>query len=161
MREIGVPAAGAGASPASAHRSGLRYRWLTPLDDGTACDVPGELPPMPGWLLELAAPSAQAGSEPGTVRLHGDDVSAYAWAAVEREAGAVALAPAGQRNHRLNRAAFKLGQLVGAGLLDEAAATAALVAAGLAAGPGERKIRSTVRRGLRAGMRQPRRVLPA
>lgn len=57
-----------------------------------------------------------------------------------------------------NRAAFRLGQLVGSGLLDEATAAAALVAAGLAAGPGERKIRSTVRWGLQPGIRQPRPV---
>ena len=91
--------------------------------------------------------------------LRTDDVSAYAAAAVEREAHGVAVAPAGQRNHQLNRAAFKLGQLVGAGVVDELIATNALVDAGLAAGPGERKIRSTVRRGLRAGMLQPRRLV--
>jgi Bifunctional DNA primase/polymerase, N-terminal len=145
-------------APPSRHRSGCRYRWVGPRDDVAACDVTGELPPMPGWLIELATPSAPASSESRQIRLCTDDVPAYAAAAVEREAIEVALAPAGQRNHRLNRAAFKLGQLVGAGLLDLAAATDTLVAAGLAAGPGERKIRSTVRRGLRAGMHHPRRV---
>ncbi len=97
--------------------------------------------------------------DPPCIYLNTNDASAYATAAIDREAREVASAPAGQRNHRLNRAAFKLGQLVGAGLLDEATASAALVAAGLVAGPGERKIRSTVQRGLRAGMRQPRRIV--
>jgi Bifunctional DNA primase/polymerase, N-terminal len=44
-------------------------------------------------------------------------------------------------------------------LLEETAAADALVAAGREAGPGERKIRSTVSRGLEAGKRQPRQVL--
>jgi hypothetical protein len=92
------------------------------------------------------------------VRVGTNGASAYAAAAIERETLDVALAPAGQRNERLNRAAFKLGQLVGAGLVDEATVTEALVAAGLSAGPGEGKIRSTVRRGLRAGMSEPRSV---
>ena len=86
---------------------------------------------------------------------------AYGATALEREARDVARAAAGQRNHRLNRAAFRIGQLVGAGLVGETAALDALVAAGLRAGPGERKIRSTVQRALHAGMRHPRPVEPA
>jgi len=138
-------------APPSLHARRRRYRWV-----GLG-DAAGELPALPGWLLELAVPPV--GPEPPQVRLRTNDAGAYASAALEREARAVAQAPTGQRNHRLNRAAFKLGQLVGAGLLGEATAAAALVAAGLAAGPGEQKIRSTVRRGLQAGIREPRRVV--
>ena len=139
-------------APPSLHGSGRRYRWIRPQR------AAGDLPPLPGWLLDLAAPPAPAGSGPRLILLRTDDASAYASAALEGETREVAQAPPGQRNHRLNRAAFRLGQLVGAGLLDEATAAAALVAAGLAAGPGERKIRSAVHRGLQAGIRQPRSV---
>jgi hypothetical protein len=143
-------------APPSLHRSGRRYRWV---EDELVAAARAALPVMPGWLLELATASYPTDCAPPSVTLRTEDAFAYAAAAVEREAGDVASAPRGQRNHRLNRAAFKLGQLVGAGLLEESAAAEALVAAGLAAGPGERKIRSTVRRGLLAGRRHPRRVV--
>jgi Bifunctional DNA primase/polymerase, N-terminal len=139
-------------APPSMHQTNRRYRWARP-------DDVAELPPMPGWLVELAASPASDHPEALPVRLRTDDAPAYAAAAVEREARIVAAAPPGQRNHQLNRSAFKLGQLVGAGLLDEETITAALVDAGLAAGPGERKIRSTISSGVRAGMQAPRRVV--
>ena len=139
-------------APPSMHQSNYRYRWARP-------DIVAELPTMPGWLVELAASPVtdRLGAQP--VRLRTDDAPAYAAAAVEREARIVAAAPPGQRNHQLNRSAFKLGQLVGAGLIDEATVTAALLDAGLAAGPDERKIRSTIRSGVRAGMQLPRRIV--
>jgi hypothetical protein len=143
-------------APPSRHWSGQAYQWIA-LPDDAAPPSGRELPPLPGWLLERAVRTATGGS-PSEVRLRTGDAHAYAAAAVEREAHTVAHAPHGQRNHRLNRAAFRLGQLVGAGLLDEASATAALVEAGLTAGPGERKIRATVERGLTAGKRRPRHV---
>jgi Bifunctional DNA primase/polymerase, N-terminal len=139
-------------APPSLHGSGRCYRWAN-------LQNAGDVPPLPGWLLDLAAPPPPAGSISGQVLLRSDDVDAYAAAALECEAREVAQAPPGRRNHRLNRAAFRVGQLVGAGLLEETAAAAALVAAGLEAGPGERKIRSTVSRGLEAGKRQPRQIV--
>jgi Bifunctional DNA primase/polymerase, N-terminal len=143
-------------APPSRHGTCRIYRWVVP-PHGSA--NAGGLPPIPRWLLHLAAaPAAPAGSRPAHVWLRTGRSAAYATAAVEREAHEIAHAPVGQRNHRLNRAAFRLGQLVGAGMVEESIAAAALVKAGLAAGPGERKIRSTVRRGLQAGIRQPRRI---
>jgi hypothetical protein len=139
-------------APPSLHSRRRRYRWIGLQDVG-------DLPPMPGWLVELACPPAPIGSQPAPVWLRRADAPAYAAAVVEREASEVAHALPGQRNHQLNRAAFKLGQLVGAGLLEERTAATALVAAGLAAGPGERKIRATVDRGLQAGKRRPRSVV--
>ena len=140
-------------APPSRHRSGRAYRWIV-LPDHVA-----ELPPIPAWLLQRAVPAKPTVTR-SDVSLRTADAHAYAAAAVASEARKIAQAPRGQRNHRLNLAAFRLGQLVGAGLLEEATATAALVDAGMAAGPGERKIRSTVRRGLQVGRRHPRRLLP-
>jgi Bifunctional DNA primase/polymerase, N-terminal len=143
-------------APPSRHWSGRLYRWTALPDEPAPPD--GQLPALPGWLLELAMPSSPTNGSPAEVTLRTGDANAYAAAAVEREVHEVAHAPHGQRNHRLNRAAFRLGQLVGAGLLDQTTVTAALVDAGLAAGPGERKIRSTIERGITAGKRHPRHV---
>ncbi len=147
-------------APPSRHWRGRAYRWIILPDDGPAPPGgAGQLPPVPRWMLELSVPASAPGSQPSRVWLRTSHAHAYAAAAVEREAHEVAHAPAGQRNYRLNRAAFRLGQLVGAGLLDEAVAALALVEAGLAAGPGERKIRATVHRAIQAGKRHPRQVL--
>ena len=136
-------------APPSLHHSRRRYRWL---------GEPAELPALPRWLLAIAAAPVHERS-PLPLWLLPEDAHAYATAALRAEAREVTLAPPGQRNDRLNRAAFKLGQLVGAELIPELAVSEALLAAGLAAGPGERKIRATIRSGLRAGMLQPRQVL--
>ena len=144
-------------APPSRHRSGQSYRWIG-LPDAAPHSTDGDIPPLPEWLLELAVSGTSRGSQASQVRLRTGDKHAYAATVVEHEAHEVAKAPAGQRNHQLNRAAFRLGQLIGAELLDEETAAAALIAAGLAAGPGEHKIRSTVQRGIAAGKRHPRRV---
>jgi hypothetical protein len=145
-------------APPSRHASGRLYRWVGEEEAfAAAIGDADHLSPMPAWLVELvtARPAAESRRQ---VLLHSDQAAAYVTAAVASEAREVAQAPPGQRNHRLNCAAFRLGQLVGAGLLEEGIAAAALVDAGLAAGPGEWKIRSTVRRGLQAGMHHPRQI---
>jgi Bifunctional DNA primase/polymerase, N-terminal len=152
---IGLDVRGDGGyvvAPPSRHRSRRSYQWIR------QCEGVERPPVLPAWLLELSAPSAERRwRQP--LRLLSGDAGVYAAAAIEREGRDVAQAPAGRRNDQLVRSAFKLGQLVGAGLADESTVTEALVRAGLAAGPGERKIRSTIGRGLRAGMRRPREVL--
>ncbi len=64
------------------------------------------------------------------------------------------------RNNVLNTAAYKLGQLVGAGLLDEARVMAALSRAAQVVGLPEREIGPTIRSGLSAGKAHPRVVTP-
>ena len=135
-------------APPSLHVSGQRYTWTR--------GGPGPiLPPLPAWMLELlTAPPAPAA--PRALQLRGQALTPYVLAAVEGESREVALAPAGQRNQRLNGAAYRLGQLVGAGLVPEAAVTEILLAAAQTAGLGDRESQATVRSGLRAGARHPR-----
>ncbi len=82
--------------------------------------------------------------------------SAYVRAALEREVVAVALAPDGQRNDALNRAAFNLGQLVATGDLERATVAGRLADAARAARLDEAEIGPTIESGLRAGMDAPR-----
>src|SRR5690606_18359163 len=81
-------------------------------------------------------------------------------------AGAIAelaaLRPGMGRNNALNRKAFHLGGLVGAGLLDQAHVRAELYRAAEAHGHvakhGARQTWATIDSGLRAGMAKPRRT---
>jgi hypothetical protein len=135
--------------PPSRHRCGGRYRWVRPLSL--------ELPEVPATLQRLLAPpQAQRTTHPPagpTSRQAGG----YAAAALDRERAQVAAAQPGRRNATLNRAAFNLGQLVAAGLLEADRVRAVLLAAALEAGNPERKARATIASGLRGGAAKPRR----
>ena len=82
--------------------------------------------------------------------------SRWAAAAMRAELLAVASAPAGTRNHTLNRAAFKIARISAAGGLDVEDIRAALTAAALMAGLSEREATRTIAAGLGAGMLHPR-----
>jgi hypothetical protein len=76
---------------------------------------------------------------------------AYAAAALKDEAASVGTTPEGERNDRLNRAAFNLGQLVPHGFLDLEIVVTALHAAALAAGLEERETARTIMSGTSKG----------
>jgi hypothetical protein len=120
-----------------------------------------EIAPCPQVLIELVtrmadapvprrhtarAPRPRPGGTPGR----------YARVALERETGRVRTAGPGTRNSTLNRAAFRLGQLVATGALDRAAVELGLTGAALAAGLEEREVERTIRSGLEAGLAHPR-----
>ncbi len=126
--------------------------------------VTADLPVMPllPWLAALLAsppPAAAAGPV-------GCDVAGYALAALRGETERV-LKARRDRNETLNRAAFALGQLTGAGLLPEHLVVGALTTAAEAAGLhtdhncGPRGIAATIQSGLRSGARHPRTPRPA
>ncbi len=116
---------------------------------------------LPGWLLQAlcehrpVAISARPARPVATV-------TGYAAAAVAREAERVRTARPGQHNRTLSNAAYNLGQLVGAGLLDTATASHALTDAAHALMTGDcdctpREIARVIRAGLAAGQARPRR----
>jgi len=82
--------------------------------------------------------------------------TAYAQSALEREVGRVAVAVDGSRNVQLNRAAFALGQLVGAGVLEQDTVEGALMVAAERADLPDDEAWRTIQSGLTAGMREPR-----
>jgi hypothetical protein len=134
--------------------------------DGASYTVEQDLEPAeaPEALYALLAPSAEA-PRPTSDKLISaarsaaapvSSVASYIDAACEGELMAVRNAPAGQRNDTLNRAAFALGQFVGAGALSEEMIAADLSAVADACGLPQREARATIASGLRAGKAEPR-----
>jgi hypothetical protein len=81
---------------------------------------------------------------------------AYGWEVLCAECRRVADTPAGNRNNVLASASFKVGQRVGADLLDHDTAYGNLLGAALACGLSERESRPVIRSGLRAGECKPK-----
>jgi len=117
---------------------------------------------LPQWITQMLATPPAVSVPPTTPALSTDRLDSYVRAAVDGEAATVAAAATGNRNHTLFKAAAKLGQLVGAGVLDDTTATQALLHAaqhhigvdGFTATEAHRTIAS----GLTTGRRQPRQL---
>ena len=113
----------------------------------------GTIADLPDWLLErLAEREHPRALAPSSVRAP----TAWANAALNGEIDRVRSATEGTRNETLNRVAYRLGQIVGAGALDEGVVESALVGEAIAIGLGEREAVRTVRSGLTAGESAPR-----
>jgi hypothetical protein len=133
-------------APPSRHPAGGTYGWMGPTPLVHAA---------PAWLIAAlrAAPRVEHIPSVATVEVR---ASAWAHAALQRELDLVRHAPLGSRNSTLNRASFCLGQIVAGGALDAGEVSAALMAAGIDIGLGERETRRTVASGMDAGSRSPR-----
>lgn len=92
------------------------------------------------------------------------DQNKYVQAAIDQECGRIAMAGPGQRNEQLNKSAFALGQFSGAGLVARAKLEEILTVAAYRCGLnndtgcGELGIASTIKSGLDAGEKDPRKV---
>ena len=134
-------------APPSRHASGRSY----------VLEAGGQLiPELPAWLIELLRPPPLPERNP--VRPNGQLAHPDRWtrAAVEGELHRLRAATAGTRNDTLNRIAFRLGQIVRMGRLDEATAERLLLDGALEIGLGEREALATVHSGLEAGERRAR-----
>lgn len=129
--------------------------------DGRAYVVVADLPiaPLPGWIAGLLDKPRWSGQARPVGPLPAVR-DRYVSRAVQGEVQRVMDAKPGERNDSLNRSAFALGTIVGAGVLDEADAVTALRAAadavGLVSDDGDRQVDATIRSGLTAGIRKPR-----
>ncbi len=153
-------------APPSIHPNGQPYTWAPGL-------APGEvgIAAAPEWLIEMAcqrkAPARAVAlpamdgprPEPQPLKLIVPGTErAYAESALVGEAEALLETPEGSRNHRLNKAAFRLGQLVAAGWLDATEVAETLAAVAVAIGLESDEIERTLASGLGAGMATPRAV---
>lgn len=157
--------------PPSARPDGAAYQWLPP----HGAPIAEASPALLDCILRRGAWAAEAGIAPAPARssparstrstrstAEGGDraVEKYVANAFDAEIKAVAGEGQGNRNHRLNLAAVKLGEFVAAGALDQAAVEHALEQAaadcGLVKDDGIASVRKTIASGMRKGLRQPR-----
>jgi hypothetical protein len=130
-------------APPSVHPDGGTYIW-----ESTA-----EPAPLPAWIASRLAKPEPTRTAPPTIP---DSSTPYGQRALEAEIHAVATAPEGTRNHRLNQAAFALGQLVAGGEVDDHDARMSLAAAARACGLPDREATTTIASGLNSGLVEPR-----
>ena len=109
-------------------------------------------------------PNTPASSR-GRAARSSDGGGRYAEAALAKELDSVRTAPKGQRNQRLNTAAFNLGQLVGGGQLDESRVVSDLTGAAQLCGyvkeEGAQHTEAVIFSGLNAGKQKPRTPHPS
>lgn len=119
-------------------------------------------PDLPAWLVQALTqrPAHTLSAARHSACTH---PTSYVAAALQGEADRVRHAPPGQHNTILSRAAYALGQLAGAGLLDSDVARAELTsAAGFLVGADcdctPTEVARVIEAGLAAGTRNPRRT---
>lgn len=132
------------------------YSWKNP---------PGlvDLAECPEWLVKKCIEDSKRSkvkslSKRAAAASTRDDQSSrnYAEAALRGEINDLLLTPEGQRNDALNRVAFKLGQLVGGGHIDQGQVVTELSTAAEQIGLDDNEIEPTINSGLQAGMNEPR-----
>lgn len=147
------------ALPGSVHPSGGIYEWMHAEPTEKPAVVDRDM-----LLIAYAAVTEEPEVKPVTTVTHtnGNTPHApgqgYAAKAFTEELQRVRTSAPDTHNDTLNRAAYSLGQLVGAGLLDEGEVEQALLGAALDVGQGEGEAIATIRSGLRSGIAKPRSV---
>jgi hypothetical protein len=138
------------ACPPSIGDDGQKRRW-----NGVRLIAP--LPDAAYELLDrlMAAPKPRVTIPIADID-RGPARTKYAMAAMDREIAALNATAEGGRNDRLNLAAFNLGQLVAADLLNQSDVESVLMDAALSIGLGEGESRKTVDSGMGDGMNHPR-----
>jgi Bifunctional DNA primase/polymerase, N-terminal len=129
----------------SLHASGRRYRWVDP--EQPIADLPTS------WLKRLLELPELPAAEP----LPRGDSTRYGLVALEAELAVLARTPQGSRNNALNKAVFRLAQLVAGGELEHDYLYERAHAAALAVGLGEYETAKTIASATKAGLRSPRR----
>jgi hypothetical protein len=122
------------------HRSGRTYLWKAGHNPAQA-----PLAKPPPWLYEQPRPTLRPTDQP---------TKGYASAALASEEQQLLATPQGQRNQRLNLAAFRLARFIMTGALAQADIEDVLFAAAQHLGLSDREARATIASGLRAGLQR-------
>jgi hypothetical protein len=123
---------------------GLPYSWVNDIDPA----------PLPAWIADRVRPKPE--TRMATRQMFQMVSTSWAGKALDDECDKVANTGEGGRNEALNRASFKIGQIVAGGHLSAQQAAQALDSAAAASGLPERERQATITRSLKAGMASPR-----
>ena len=130
--------------PPSTHwRTGAPYRWIIPPWD---CPPP-ECPP---WLVNLIREAPPPPPPRYAVNLSSDRASK----ALNDAVAIIQYAGPGGRNTALNKAAYRMGRWIAAGLIGEGEVELYLTSAGLSIGLDRLETKATIRSGIRSGFRK-------
>jgi hypothetical protein len=138
-------------APPSRHSSGGTYRWLRSLDQAPLHEVPAAL----RLLLDPDRATPTRLARPDGLDLAGHP---YGRRVLAAELAALGRATPGQRNHTLNRTAFKVYRYVAGGVLDDQDVTLAFTTAALAIGLSPAETARTLASARTAGLASPRTV---
>jgi hypothetical protein len=138
-------------APPSRHISGASYRWLVGLDQAP-------LPEVPAALRRLLDPDPPTPTRPA--RTAGPDLAGHPYGrrVLAAELAALGRATPGQRNHTLNRCAFKVYRYVAGGVLAEDDVTLAFTTVARALGLSAAETARTLASARTAGLASPRTV---
>lgn len=140
--------------PGSVHPSGTVYDWLVSPLDAVFADAPE-------WLVDIVTKTNQPVPRQQIIQAENvqiDAYSGYASAALDAEICLLRAQTEGSRNDQLNKSAFALGQLVGAGVLQYDQVYDQLYTAALDIGLLERETQASLNSGLTAGIKEPRQL---
>lgn len=128
-----------------------------PPSEGYSLANEADVAELPEFIVEALRKPVAAAPKTVTSSLE-EKHEKYVQRAIDSELANVMRAANGTRNEALNKAAFALGQFVGAGMVTRSTIEAELTRAASGAGMDEREdgISATIKSGLEAGMRQPR-----
>ena len=131
------------------------YEWIYDTPTDLLATVPVAL--VEKAFLAIATPQKKS-KETNTPQDKAKVVKYDAWAqkAVDQELSTLRATPEGQRNTQLNRSAFSLAQIIGAGLLDAHEIEEALHRTACTIGLDEKEAATTIKSGMEAGIKKPR-----
>ena len=145
-------------APPSVHPNGTVYEWITSPDGCPLADAPE-------WLMKLLLEGAKpCFSAPSRVARGSRVKSAnerLARAELDNELKKLSETEEGSRNHQLNIASMKLGQIVASGALDADHVKSRLYDTAISIGLEEREIHATIRSGFTKGLTEPRDPRPS
>lgn len=134
--------------PPSRNEAGS-YAWLNDFDPAPLPDA------WVDFLKEHPRPEVERKPAPTIITT---ESTPYGRKALDAECQAVSSELQGGRNHRLNQAAFAVGQLIAGGEVQEEEGRLALEQSAVACGLNESEADKTIRSGMTAGMTEPRRA---
>jgi len=136
----------------------IKLSWLVGILKAAGISFTSKLDKNAADLEARGKAARQKAAAAALAEQKGDRERAYCEAALQGEITALRNTSEGERNDRLNKAAFVLGQLIGPGQLDEPEVVSSLRAAARQIGLTAEEAEKTIQSGIEAGKTEPREI---